>query len=107
MNACGNLVIAANNRPFSTTDIEHILCKVYVGLSKTLPGRSNSLRPRSSKPGYHPTFVESVSPSPEHGHIASIMLDILDEYKKAVQNGTIRRTPTEFLIRDEPDPLLR
>jgi hypothetical protein len=97
------IVVAINNRPIVATDIEHFLCKIYIGAAKTVGSRSQSLHPKTSRAGYHPIPFEESSDIPwDDNNITQIMEKIIQSHKKF--ESPLRRTPSIFLHNDEVDP---
>jgi len=97
------IVVAINNRPIVATDIEHFLCKIYIGAAKTVGSRSQSLHPKTSRAGYHPIPFEESSDIPwDDNNITQIMEKIIQSHKKF--ESPLRRTPSIFLHNDEIDP---
>jgi hypothetical protein len=102
----GRVVVGLNLRPLCLTDLEHWFCKVYIGAAKTLPGRSDTIHPASSKPGHHPTLVNQLHPLREEGFLSMLLAQVVDEYCQRKTRLQIRYTPERFLLCGERDPLL-
>jgi hypothetical protein len=99
--------ISINGRPLWETDIEHFLCKIYVGASKTISSRSTSKMPLSSKAGHHPIKLNGNTGIPwDDECVKSIMCECVKAYGDALHEGLIKRTPDCFLITGEIDPIL-
>jgi hypothetical protein len=99
--------IAINGRPLCETDIEHFLCKIYVGASKTISSRSTSKMPLSSKAGHHPIKLNGNTRLPwDDDFVKTIMCECVKAYGDALHEGVIKRTPDCFLIPGEIDPIL-
>jgi hypothetical protein len=93
------LMVTLNERPFSIVDVEHMLCKVYIGIAKTLPGRSNTKRPHTSKPWLHPLRGRLVSWDNER--VEKIMGTIIDAHGKLAMAGYYDNLPGHFYIEGE------
>jgi hypothetical protein len=102
----GRLVVSLNNRPVSSTDAEHFLCKLYVGALKTISSRSITKTPRSWSPGLHPIYSDSDSDLPwDHRVVSDIFGQAIRAYREAISSRAITHTPDSFLLLDEVDPL--
>ncbi len=98
--------IRLNGRPLNVADIEHFLCKVYIGVAKTISSRSRSKTPQCSRPGLHPINFDSTTGPPwDDEQVTRILEDGVNAYEEATKAGIISHTPDCFLILDEPDPL--
>ena len=94
-------LVRLNARPFNFVDIEHILCKVYVGAAKTVGCRSNSLNPKTSRSGYHPVKFDDYEIPWDDNNIAEIMRHVVDAHD--LLGPTYHTTPNTFLFREEHD----
>ena len=103
----GESCVMINGRPIGLTDIEHFLCKVYIGTSKTISTRCTSKIPFSSKPGLHPIKLSSGQKLPWDDHwLKEIASNAIDSFKECLVNGTVVATPECFLHKGEIDPLI-
>ena len=99
----GNLIVALNGRLFSCVDIEHIMCKVYVGISKTISTRSTSRHPVASKPGLFPLRLNGCAIPWDNFNVRLITMDIEKAYCAAVKENIFLSTPEHFRLNGEAD----
>jgi hypothetical protein len=108
LNEDGKVVVALNERPLNEIDVEHFMCKLYTGISKTMPGRSNTEYPLQSKQGMHPIFnpdTDTALPW-EDDFLRQILEGVVSAHETIIRNGWITTTPEIFLLLQEEDPLL-
>lgn len=100
------LFVKLNGRAVSETDIEHFLCKIYVGACKTISSRATSQFPVSGKSGYHPIKTDtSLGQLWDNGPLAAILEKCIEAYTCLRRNGIITQTPECFLFNNELDPV--
>jgi hypothetical protein len=93
------LFVLLNKRQFGIVDVEHMLCKVYIGIAKTLPGRSNTKRPHTSKPWLHP--LREMLVSWDNERVEKIMDGITEAHEKLSTAGYYDSLPQHFYIEGE------
>ena len=100
----GHLVIALNGREFNHADTEHIMCKVYIGISKTISTRATSRYPECSKPGFHPVKLVDCDIPWDDDHVQQIMRDVDECYDAALSmRDFFTHTHDLFKLCGEPD----
>ncbi len=96
------LVFKLNGRPLSIVDVEHMCCKLYIALSKTVSTRARSKHPQSSKGGHHPIDFNGEVPW-EDTLVKSICAEAVTSYQRAWDAGEIDKAPTICRIPGESD----
>jgi hypothetical protein len=103
----GRVTIALNGRPLNRTDVEHFMCKLYIGVSKTMPGRSNTQCPRPGKQGLHPVcFPLGQLPPWQDDGLRQIMETAAAAHQYILEKNWIKETPNIFILLGEADPLV-
>jgi hypothetical protein len=97
----GRVVVALNRRALSLTDVEHFLCKLYVGASKTLLSRGASKSPETQKAGLHPVRFKNDQKPWDHENVKLILLDAIDEYESEIEKNRVPSPSPVFLFSDE------
>ena len=89
-----------NGRPFSATDAEHFLCKLWVISKYTLPAYSTAIQPTATKPHCHPINLRGRknSPDPIVSEIMASMLRGNEQSRKEMTAPPFCLLPNEIRI---------
>jgi hypothetical protein len=95
------VVVRLNGRPVTLKDAEHIMCKVYILVYKTIGERSVSAQPYASKTECHPLRLRSHQ-TWENDLVSTIMEECIASTDKMFLNGDCG-LPNVFRLRGEQD----
>lgn len=101
LNKSLEVCVSLNNRPLRANDIEHFMCKVYIGVAKTISSRGSSSSPKSYKPGLHPIRFKDNDIAWDDTHVRTILMGVLDEYRQCSNKNTLPPADTIFLLEGE------
>lgn len=86
----GGCAVALNGRELNLCDVEHVMCKVYSLVYKTLCERSVSIRPLASRPEFHPIRLYSGESCPwDDGVVSAIMEKSRRSASSLVESGQV------------------
>ena len=97
----GTVCVALNGRPFGLQDVEHFLCKLYIGITKTFSSRSSSKSPDTSKSGLHPIDFGDYDCAWDDSNVCIILRDAVDTFDKCRESKEFPITPDIFLVKGE------
>jgi hypothetical protein len=104
LDSSGNLSVLLNGRSLGLQDVEHYMCKLYIGVSKTLSSRGSSANPQPCKPGLHPVHFKDGGYPWDDENVRLILLDVVETYYACRDTGKIPTVPLVFLIPGEVSP---
>jgi hypothetical protein len=104
LDSSGNLSVLLNGRLLGLQDVEHYMCKLYIGVSKTLSSRGSSANPQPCKAGLHPVHFKDGGYPWDDENVRLILLDVVEMYYACRESGKIPTVPLIFLIPGEVSP---
>jgi hypothetical protein len=100
----GVVRVLLNGRPLGVQDVEHYMCKLYIGVSKTMSSRGSSANPQPCKPGLHQVYFKDDTYPWDDENIRLILLDVVETFLACSENGKVGAVPRIFLLAGEEAP---